>query len=64
MKNPVVEKLNKYGYTTIHLFGNWYWCRIYSTQYMKISPWWIFYIKQPMIFCDPTPGCPEGEFRL
>ena len=31
-----VARFNKYGYTTIHLFGDWYAIRAYSKNYMPI----------------------------
>ena len=36
-----VDRLNKNGYTCFHLFGRWYWCRVYSKNYIKIPLYWF-----------------------
>lgn len=40
-----VKELNIYGYTTIHLVGNWYLVRRYSKWYCKFSPYDIRHFK-------------------
>ena len=36
-----VQRLRENGYPIIHLFGKWYWGRIYSKNYKKFSLWWF-----------------------
>lgn len=43
--NDRIERLNKNGYTCIHLFGNWYWCRVWSKNYTKIPLYWFHKMK-------------------
>lgn len=40
-----VARLRACGYTMYHLFGGWYLGRIWSTEYRKFSPYWIYHFK-------------------
>ena len=59
-----IQRLRKNGYPIIHLFGNWYWGRIYSKNYKKFSLWWFHHFKEPVIKIDEMPIKPQGEYRL
>ena len=59
-----IQRLRKNGYPIIHLFGNWYWDRIYSKNYKRFSLWWFHHFKEPSIFIDETPIKPEGKYRI
>lgn len=41
-----IEKFRKNGYTTIHLFGNWYLVRKYSINYKRFSPWGLYHLTK------------------
>lgn len=34
-----IERLRRYGFTCIHLFGHWYLVRYWSKRAHKISPY-------------------------
>ena len=59
-----VQRLRDHGYPIIHLFGNWYWGRIYSKNYKKFSFWWFHHFVEPSIQIDEEPIKPQGEYRL
>ena len=59
-----IQRLRKHGYPIIHLFGNWYWGRIYSKNYKKFSFWWFHHFVEPSIQIDEEPIKPQGEYRL
>ena len=59
-----IQRLREHGYPIIHLFGNWYWGRIYSKNYKKFSFWWFHHFVEPPIQIDETPIKPQGEYRL
>ena len=59
-----IQRLCEHGYPIIHLFGNWYWGRIYSKNYKKFSLWWFHRFKEPVIQIDETPIKPQGEYRI
>ena len=40
-----IERLNRNGYTCIHLFGKWYWCRVWSKNYTKFPLYWLYKLK-------------------
>ena len=41
-----VQRLHDNGYPIIHLFGNWYWGRVYSKNYKKFSLWWFHHFTE------------------
>lgn len=43
--NKRLQRLIENGYSAIHLFGDWYFVRVYSKNYAKISPWWFHKVK-------------------
>lgn len=59
-----IQRLRENGYPIIHLFGNWYWGRIYSKNYKKFSLWWFHHFKKPSVQVDETPIKPQGKYRL
>lgn len=59
-----IQRLQEHGYPIIHLFGNWYWGRIYSKNYKKFSFWWFHHFVEPSIQIDEEPIKPQGEYRL
>ena len=59
-----IQRLQEHGYPIIHLFGNWYWGRIYSKNYKKFSFWWFHHFKGPSVQIDEEPFKPEGEYRI
>ena len=59
-----IQRLRENGYPIIHLFGNWYWCRIYSKNYKKFSLWWFHHFVEPPIQIDEDIVKPQGEYRL
>ena len=59
-----IQRLRDHGYPIIHLFGNWYWGRIYSKNYKKFSFWWFHHFVEPSIQIDEEPIKPQGEYRL
>lgn len=59
-----IQRSRENGYPIIHLFGNWYWGRIYSKNYKKFSLWWFHHFKEPVIRIDETPIKPRGEYKL
>lgn len=59
-----VQRLRENGYPVIHLFGNWYWGRIYSKNYKKFSFWWFHHFAEPSIQIDEEPIKPQGKYRL
>ena len=59
-----IKRLRDHGYPIIHLFGNWYWGRIYSKNYKKFSFWWFHHFAEPSIQIDEEPIKPQGEYRL
>lgn len=44
-----IQRLRDHGYPIIHLFGNWYWGRVYSKNYKKFSLWWFHHFVEPPI---------------
>jgi len=59
-----IQRLRDHGYPIIHLFGNWYWGRIYSKNYKKFSFWWFHHFVEPSIQIDEEPIKPQGKYRL
>lgn len=59
-----IQRQREHGYPIIHLFGNWYWGRIYSKNYKKFSLWWFYHFKEPSIQVDEESFKPEGEYRI
>lgn len=59
-----IQRLRKHGYPIIHLFGNWYWGRIYSKNYKKFSLWWFHHFVEPSIQIDENTIKPQGEYRF
>lgn len=59
-----IQRLRENGYPIIHLFGNWYWGRIYSKNYKKFSLWWFHHFVEPPIQIDEDIVKPQGEYRL
>ena len=59
-----VQRLRDHGYPIIHLFGNWYWGRVYSKNYKRFSFWWFHHFVEPSIQIDEEPIKPQGEYRL
>jgi hypothetical protein len=49
-----VAHLRAHGYILHHLFGNWYLGRIWSINYRKFSPYWIYHFKDKEIPDRPT----------
>ena len=49
-----VARLRDYGFVLHHLFGNWYLGRIWSTNYRRFSPYWIYHFKDKEIPDRPT----------
>ena len=47
-----IQRLRENGYPIIHLFGNWYWGRIYSKNY-----------KKGLTARSPRGHFPSGAFR-
>lgn len=45
----IVERYNKNGYKTIHLFGNWYFVRNKSKNYTKISYYKLKNLAKPRV---------------
>ena len=41
-----IQRLRDNGYPIIHLFGNWYWGRVYSKNYKKFSLWWFHHFTE------------------
>lgn len=41
-----IQRLRKNGYPIVHLFGDWYWGRIYSKNYKKFSLWWFHHFTE------------------
>ena len=39
-----LARLEKHGYITYHLFGNWYLGRVWSKNFRRFSPYWIYHI--------------------
>ena len=59
-----IQRLRENGYPIIHLFGNWYWGRIYSKNYKKFSLWWFHHFSEPPIKIDEDIVKPQGEYKL
>lgn len=59
-----IQRLRENGYSIIHLFGDWYWGRIYSKHYKKFSLWWFHRFQEPIIIIDETPIKPQGEYKI
>ena len=59
-----ILRLRENGYPIIHLFGNWYWGRIYSKNYKKFSLWWFYHFEPSPIDIGETPIKPVGEYRI
>ena len=59
-----IQRLRENGYPIIHLFGNWYWGRVYSKNYKKFSFWWFHHFSKPPIQIDEDIIKPQGEYRL
>ena len=59
-----IQRLRDHGNPIIHLFGNWYWGRVYSKNYKKFSFWWFHHFVEPSIQIDEEPVKPQGEYRL
>ena len=49
-----VTRLRDRGYILHHLFGNWYLGRVWSTNYRRFSPYWIYHFKDKEILDRPT----------
>lgn len=60
-----VQRLNEYGYRTIHLFGSLYLVRNYGHSH-KFSLYGLMRIKDDTDIAvrSNIPSCPEGEFRF
>ena len=41
-----IKRFRDNGYTTIHLFGNWYLVRNYSVNYKKFSLWGLYHLTE------------------
>lgn len=41
-----IARLEKHGYTMFHLFGNWYLGRVWSKNFRRFSPYWIYHITE------------------
>lgn len=41
-----IQRLRDNGYPIIHLFGDWYWGRVYSKNYKKFSLWWFHHFTK------------------
>lgn len=61
--NQLLEKVNQYGHPTIHLFGNWYLGRVYSKNYKKFSPWWVYYISPSVVIFDNVLSAPTTRLH-
>ena len=59
-----IQHLREKGYPIVHLFGDWYWGRIYSKNYKKFSLWWFHHFKEFNIQIEETPIKPQGEYKL
>jgi hypothetical protein len=61
------ERLNKHGYTTIHLFGGLYLVRNWSKRgpdwYCKLPIYLPMYFRSLEIVSDNVPSSPTGNFR-
>jgi 2-iminoacetate synthase ThiH len=62
-----IERLNKHGYTTIHLFGGLYLVRNWSKRgpdwYCKLPIYLPMYFRSLEIVSDNVPSSPTGDFR-
>ena len=60
-----IQRLNEYGYRTIHLFGPLYLVRNYGHSH-KFSFYGLMWIKDDtnIVIYSDVPSCPEGEFRF
>lgn len=54
-----IERLKKWGFDPIHLFGKFYWVKYYSHKPFRI----IVRIEDEIIDIDNTPSVPSGDFR-
>lgn len=65
--NLRIERLNKHGYTTIHLFGGLYlvrnWPKKGPNWYCKLPIYVPIYFRPIGIILDDTPSSPTGKFR-
>ena len=59
------QRLNEYGYRTIHLFGSLYLVRNYGHSH-KFSFYRLMRIENDtdIVICSDVPSCPEGKFRF
>lgn len=62
-----IERLNKHGYTTIHLFGRLYLVRFWSKNgpdwYCKLPIYVPMHFRPLGIVSDNVPSSPTGNFR-
>lgn len=62
-----IERLNKHGYTTIHLFGGLYLVRFWSKNgldwYCKLPIYVPMHFRPLGIVSDNAPSSPTGNFR-
>ena len=59
-----IQRLREHGYPIIHLFGDWYWGRIYSKNYKKFSLWWFHHFVKSSTQIDEELIKPQGKYRL